>query len=278
MKDISINPSISENVVSLPCEAIVPRPDNRVLDDNLVKEIAESLEKVGQTTPAFVRELMNGQYELIDGHHRLEAKKYAARKYPSNPSHAQIACIIRNLTDAEAEIQMAVANIQKPLTVAEKGRLYERIGIRVDEMRLADPALFQGMDRGEAIALCASRAAGKVSKATVYRSMNEAHAEDGTHEYAGMTTKQRKLVSRMKAGKRQEAQRVLESKGSEGLDIWLEGVKVDNAESSVKKCCMRIRSSCSEIRRYEKNGYVLDRETTSMIEAIEAVHSAGSNR
>ncbi len=258
-----------ENVILVPCKMIVPRPDNRSLDSDMVGEIAESLERAEQTTPIIVRKLLDGRYELIDGHHRLEAKNYAARKHPSNPAHSQIACIVRDLTDAEAEIQMAVANIQKPLSVAEKGRLYERIGIRVDEMRAADPGSFQGMDRGEAIASCASSAAGSVSKATVYRSINEAHAEDGTHEYAGMTPHQRKLVSRMKSRQRKKAQRVLESEGQEGLDVWLKDLAMDDAFMEVKKCCMRIRSSCAEIRRYERGGFVLDRGTASLVEAIE---------
>lgn len=265
----AIEPRMSEEIVSVPCKLIVPRPDNRPIDAGIVEEIAETFEQTEQTTPIIVRKLMGGRYELIDGHHRLAAKNRAALKHPGNPSHAYIACIVRDLTDAEAEIQMAVANIHKPLSVAEKGRLYERIGLRVDELREADPALFQGMDRGEAIASCASSAAGSVSKATVYRSINEAHAEDGTHEYAGMTPKQRKLVSRMKSGQRKEAQRVLESDGQEGLDAWLKKLAVDDAQEDVKKCCMRIRSSCAEIRRYEKGGCVLDRSTASLVDAIE---------
>ena len=107
-----------------------------------------------------------------------------------------------------------MANIQKPLTQAEKGRLYERIGIRVDEMRADDPSVgFGDLDRGSAIASCASEGGTKVSKATVYRSINAAHAEDGTHEYEGMSERQRKTVSKMRKDERCEASRILKSQG-----------------------------------------------------------------
>lgn len=267
-----------ERVAVFPCEAIRPRADNRALDDSLVEEIAESFECSTQAVPIIVRPLMDGAFELVDGHHRLAAKKLAARRYPANTNHLSINCIVRDLTDAEAEIQMAVANIQKPLTIAEKGRLYDRIGIRIDEMRQGNPKAFEGMDRGAAIAHCASGTSGAVSKATVYRSINAAHAEDGTHEYAGMTERQRKLVSRMRAKRRHEAQRILESDGQEGLDAWLDNLAVDEAQEAVSKCCMRIRSSCSEIRRHEKNGCTLDYSTYSLVQAIESVTPGGTIR
>lgn len=260
-----------ESISYLACKDIVPRPDNRAIDQSVVEEIARSFESVGQTTPIIVRQLMGGTYELVDGHHRLAAKKAAAKHFPANEDHKIIACIIRNLTDAEAEIQMVVANIQKPLTIAEKGRLYERIGIRVDELRVTDPSLFAGMDRGSAIASCASKGGTKVSKATVYRSMNEAHAEDGTHEYAGMNARQRKSISRMRAEKRKEAARVLAQDGSRALDDWIAAQASAEAVSGIDASVRKIYAAATEIRRAEAKGASLDIRTAHLVKVIEEI-------
>ena len=259
-----------EIVIALPCSAISPRPDNRQLDPSVVSEIAQSLSKTGQAIPVIVRPLMDGTYELVDGHHRLAAKRLARKQDPGNPDHDRIDCIIRNLTDAQAEIQSAVANIQKPLTQAEKGRLYERIGIRVDEMRADDPSAFGDLDRGSAIASCASEGGTKVSKATVYRSINAAHAEDGTHEYEGMSERQRKTVSKMRKDERREASRILKSQGEKALDAWIDGGKRSEDDELVALSIRRIRSACAEIRRCEKRGCALKSLDRKLVEAIES--------
>lgn len=259
-----------EIVVTLPCSVISPRPDNRQLDPSIVDEIAASYSQTGQAIPVIVRPLMDGTYELVDGHHRLAAKELFRKQDPGNPDHARIDCIIRNLTDAQAEIQSAVANIQKPLSPAEKGRLFERIGIRVDEMRANDPSAYDGLDRGSAIASCASEAGTKVSKATVYRSINAAHAEDGTHEYEGMSEKQRKTVSKMRKDERHEASRILKSQGAKALDAWIDGVKRSEDDALIAQSVRRIRSACAEIRRCEKRGCALKASDRKLVEAIES--------
>lgn len=262
-----------ENVVTLPCSAISPRPDNRQLDPSIVSEIAESYLKAGQTAPVIVRPLMDGTYELVDGHHRLAAKEVVRKRHPENSNLMHIDCIIRNLTDAQAEIQSAVANIQKPLTQAEKGRLYERIGIRVDEMRTDDPSAFEGLDRGSAIASCASKAGAKVSKATVYRSINAARAEDGTHEYTGMSERQRKAVSRMRANQRRKAARILSAGGENALDAWIRDIASSEALDEVGALVRRIYSAAAEIRKAERKGVRIDASTARLVSSIEHTRS-----
>lgn len=78
-----------------------------------------------------------------------------------------ISCIVRDLTDAEAEIQMLVSNIRLSISMADKRRLFERTGVRVDELRSVDPQACPNMDRGQAVAAIASVKGQKVSKATV---------------------------------------------------------------------------------------------------------------
>lgn len=272
MNNFGIQPG--EAITRIDCKDIAPRPDNRDLDAVVLKEMAESFESAGQTTPVIVRRLMDGRYELVDGHHRLAAKKIALQAHPDNPAHRSIDCIVRRLTDNEAEMQMLVANIQKSLTIAEKGRLYERIGIRVDELRASDPGQFSGMDRGAAIASCASRGGASVSKATVYRSINAAHAEEGTHEYAGMNPRQRKVVSRMRASARREAAAVLSEWGPEALDAWIDRIACNEAATEVEAAVRRIYSAASEIRRLEEKGVPLDLRTAHLVAAIEEIRNA----
>lgn len=259
-----------EDIVRISCKSISPRPDNRKMDDEMVMELAESFERTGQTTPVIVRRLMGGSYEMVDGHHRLAAKRLAARLYPKNPEHLRISCIVRNLTDAEAEIQMLVSNIQLPISMADKGRLFERIGMRVDELRAIDSEAYPSMDRGQAIAAIASGKGQKVSKATVYRSINEAHAEDGTHEYAGMSERQRKSVSRMRLQQRKTAAKILSDEGSDALDAWLQELGGDENRIALDACLRRMRTAASEIRRLEKRGLRLDKKTAELLNALEA--------
>ena len=266
-----------ESVFRIACKDIVPRSGNRALDPSVIDEIAQSFEKVGQTTPVIVRRLMDGRYELVDGHHRLAAKEAALKQHPKNAEHREICCIVRDLTDAEAEIQMVVANIQKPLSIAEKGRLYERIGIRVDELRASKPTAFAGMDRGSAIASCASKGGTSVSKATVYRSINEAHAEDGTHEYAGMNARQRKAVSRMRTEKRKEAAKVLAQDGALALDDWITVQVCAEASSEVDASLRKIYSAVAEIRRAEAKGAVLNMQTALLVKTIEEIRNGSES-
>ncbi|WP_314039440.1 ParB N-terminal domain-containing protein [Slackia exigua] len=265
---------VDEDVVVISCKVITPRPDNRKMDEGMVIELAEPFERVGQTTPVIVRRLIGGSCEIVDGHHRLAAKAVAAKLYPKNQDHQHISCIVRNLTDSEAEIQMLVSNIQMPISMADKGRLFERIGIHVDKARSTDPDAYPNMDRGQAIASIASKHGNRVSKATVYRSINEAHAEDGTHEYSGMSERQRKLVSRMRIQQRKQqrkmAAEILAEKGSDALDTWLKTLHETEDKDALDACMRRIRSAASEIRQLEKRGIKLDEKTAALLNAIEA--------
>lgn len=261
--------AVKEEVVEIACKDLVPRSDNRALDYDLISDIADSFERAGQAAPMIVRKLMGGRYELVDGHHRHAAKQLAAKRYPGNPAHRKASCIVRNLTDTEAEIVMLVANIQKPISIANRGRLFERIGIQIDELRDLNPDAYRGMDRGRAIAACASENGAPVSKATVYRSINEAHAEDGTHEYAGMTKGQRKAVSRMRTQQRKTAAKVLSEKGSAALDSWIDDITSDEDQTALNACLRRIRSAASEARRLEKRGAKIDPLIADVLVAIE---------
>lgn len=94
------------------------RPD----DHPEMQELIHSIHLHGQITPGIVRPspYEDGRYEIIKGHqtrHALEINGFNKMKV-----------IVRNLTDDEADIQMAETNIARPdISYMEKARTYKRV-------------------------------------------------------------------------------------------------------------------------------------------------------
>ena len=109
--DELLNPEIAqengEKIVELPIAelhtpAIHPF---KVTNDEKMQEMAESIKKYGVMTPAIVRQLETGGYELISGNRR----KYAAEMAGLETMPA----IVRDLDDDAAIILMVDANLQR---------------------------------------------------------------------------------------------------------------------------------------------------------------------
>ena len=109
--DELLNPEIAqengEKIVELPIAelhtpAIHPF---KVTNDEKMQEMAESIKKYGVMTPAIVRPLETGGYELISGNRR----KYAAEM----AGLATMPAIVRDLDDDAAIILMVDANLQR---------------------------------------------------------------------------------------------------------------------------------------------------------------------
>ena len=77
----------------------------KVTNDEKMQEMAESVKKYGVMTPAIVRPLETGGYELISGNRR----KYAAEM----AGLATLPAIVRDLDDDAAIILMVDANLQR---------------------------------------------------------------------------------------------------------------------------------------------------------------------
>lgn len=77
----------------------------KVTNDEKMQEMAESIKKYGVMTPAIVRPLDDGGYELISGNRR----KYAAEM----AGLATLPAIVRDLDDDAAIILMVDANLQR---------------------------------------------------------------------------------------------------------------------------------------------------------------------
>lgn len=116
-----------EKVIDIPLQNIHDFPDHpfRVLQDDAMNEMAESIRQFGVLVPAMVRPREDGGYELISGHRRKMASTLAGRE--------TLPCIVRNLTDDEAIIVMVDSNLQREqLLPSEKAKAYK---MKLDAMR-----------------------------------------------------------------------------------------------------------------------------------------------
>ena len=109
--DELLNPEIAqengEKIVELPIAelhtpAIHPF---KVTNDEKMQEMAESIKKYGVMTPAIVRPLETGGYELISGNRRKYAAEMAGLE--------TLPAIVRDLDDDAAIILMVDANLQR---------------------------------------------------------------------------------------------------------------------------------------------------------------------
>ena len=97
----------SIEVQNIPLDRLHPFKNHpfKVLNDDELKRMAESILAIGAITPALARPLPNGEYELISGHRRLAAYKLLGKE--------TMPVIVREMTDDEAVIVMVDANLQR---------------------------------------------------------------------------------------------------------------------------------------------------------------------
>lgn len=90
----------------------------KVMDDEKMSELVESIKKNGVLTPGIVRADIDGGYELISGHRRKRACKLAELK--------EMPVIVKHLDDDEAIIAMVESNSQREeILPSEKAFAYK---------------------------------------------------------------------------------------------------------------------------------------------------------
>lgn len=91
----------------IPVSAIISSPYQvRHVDDNAIEELAQSIvDTNGLITPIVVRQLANGQYELVAGHTRYEAIKRLGR--------TSIPATVKQLSDSDAAKALAADNLTR---------------------------------------------------------------------------------------------------------------------------------------------------------------------
>lgn len=111
--------SDSDQVVEVPLTDLLPFKNHpfRVLDDEKMAELAESVRKYGVLTPGIVRPCPGRGYELIAGHRRKRASELVG--------NTTMPVFIRNCTDDEAVVFMVDSNFQREnILPSEKARAY----------------------------------------------------------------------------------------------------------------------------------------------------------
>lgn len=105
---------------SIPIEKLFPFPNHpfQVNNDEKMEEMAKTIKESGVSTPLIVRPRPDGNYEIISGHRRKFASELAELK--------EVPCIIRNLTEDEAVIEMVNSNMQREkILPSEKAFAYK---------------------------------------------------------------------------------------------------------------------------------------------------------
>lgn len=109
-----------QNEVSIDSISPNPRQPRTVFDEEALKELTESIKEVGLLQPPVVREVGNGQYELIMGERRFRAAKAAGL--------TRIPVIIRQTNDNELLREALIENIHRSqLNPLEEGAAYSQL-------------------------------------------------------------------------------------------------------------------------------------------------------
>ena len=112
----------------------------KVLDDESMDQLVESIKQVGVLVPIIVRQLSNGLYEIISGHRRKRACEIAGIK--------KIPAVIKELNDDEAAILLVDSNLQREnLLPSEKAYAYK---LKLDAIK------HQGKKNEQDSAICES--------------------------------------------------------------------------------------------------------------------------
>ena len=96
-----------EKVIDIKIDEIDDFPNHpfKVIDNEEMQDMKESIIENGVIIPALVRPKSDGRYEMVSGHRRKFASQLALKE--------TMPCIVRNLSDDEATIIMVDSNMQR---------------------------------------------------------------------------------------------------------------------------------------------------------------------
>lgn len=110
---------IEPQIIDIPLEELHTFEHHpfRVLDDESMDEMVESIRQYGVLVPAIARPRVEGGYELLSGHRRHHASKIAGKE--------TIPVMVKDCSNDEATVIMVDANIQREdILISEKARAY----------------------------------------------------------------------------------------------------------------------------------------------------------
>ena len=100
-------PSIKDGTEEIRIEKIHPFKDHpfKVVDDDKMAELVESIKVNGILSPVLVRPDNQGGYEMVSGHRRMHAAKLVGLEV--------VPAIVKEMTDDESVIVMVDSNVQR---------------------------------------------------------------------------------------------------------------------------------------------------------------------
>ena len=110
----------TEQIVRIPLTELYPYPDHPygIREDQAMQDTTDSVKQNGVVVPAIVRPRAEGGYEIVAGHRRKLASEQAG--------FTDMPCIVRNLTDDEAIIQLVDSNAQREdVLPSERAKAYK---------------------------------------------------------------------------------------------------------------------------------------------------------
>ena len=113
-------PAPDEAVILIPLTELHPYPNHPygIRDDPAMQDTVDSIKANGVVVPAIVRPRAEGGYEIVAGHRRKKASEQAG--------FTEMPCIVRNLTDDEAIIQLVDSNAQREdVLPSERAKAYK---------------------------------------------------------------------------------------------------------------------------------------------------------
>lgn len=126
-----------EKIVDIKIDCIDDFPNHpfKIIDNEEMEQMKESIADNGVLIPALVRPKPDGRYEMISGHRRKFASQLALKE--------TIPCIVRELSDDEAIIIMVDSNMQREeILPSEKAFAYK---MKLDAMK------HQGVSFGQVV-------------------------------------------------------------------------------------------------------------------------------
>lgn len=120
---IQVQPENTENaLIDIPVSDVRPnlRQPRLRIDEERLKELADSIQENGLVQPVVVREIPGGGYELIAGERRWRACQMAGLQY--------IQAVVKNFGDLEAAAVALIENLQREdLNPLEEAVAYQRL-------------------------------------------------------------------------------------------------------------------------------------------------------
>lgn len=137
-----------ERVKSIPLDELHPFKNHpfKILNNEEMERMIESIRKVGTITPALARPLPDGGYELISGHRRLAACQVLGIE--------TMPVIVREMSDDEAVIAMVDANLQRETILpSEKAFAYKMKRDALNHQGITSPQVGEKLLTAEKIGL-----------------------------------------------------------------------------------------------------------------------------